>query len=105
MNEVLTILELPFDSFQINKKMQVSVVNQKLQDFKDLVKRQKKILSKKYHPDLSNGNEEKMKLINNMIDAVMAIEIRIMPVRRRVNVYYSYSTSTTTSSTSYTTSF
>jgi hypothetical protein len=73
-------------------------------EFKEKVKKQRKELSKKYHPDKTGGDDAKIKEINNVVDLVMKLEIK-KQIQRPVNVriYTTFtSNSTNTGSSSWT---
>jgi hypothetical protein len=108
INQALDILELAHSTFDVMSAPNSNLAAKKLNDFKDLVKKQRKLLTKKYHPDLPDGNQEKMKLINNVVDELLKIQIQIQrPVQvvythvfySNGNGNYSDSTSSTTSTT------
>ena len=108
INQALDILELAHSTFDVMSAPNPNLAAKKLNDFKDLVKKQRKLLTKKYHPDLPDGNQEKMKLINNVVDELLKIQIRIQrPVQvvythvfySQGNGYYSDSSSSTTNTT------
>lgn len=85
INEVLTILELPMNSWTLNN-LQISIEEAKilLKEFKVLVKKQHRILIKKYHPDIpANGQieENKMKQINAVMDVIKQLKILQQPPR------------------------
>ena len=71
-----------------------------IEQFKKDVLKQRRLLSKKYHPDLGNG-EDKMKQINNVVDFVKCLRV-VKPAPQPVYRYFSFSMSTggTTSTTS-----
>ncbi len=46
-----------------------------LQELKKSAKKQRRILSKKYHPDLASGNAELMKEINAAVDILLQLKI------------------------------
>lgn len=110
IHEVLTILELPLNSWKLNKtRISSNQAKLLLIEFKKLVKKQHHVLVKKYHPDIpANGEQEelKMKQINSVVDIVMKLEITIIPRRpQRVTVRFhrttGFSNSSTTSSNFY----
>jgi len=77
---------------------------QQFEEWKEIVKKQRKILAKKYHPDIG-GSIEKMQKINEAVDFLLTIKIeRKRPQPRRVVIMRThFSTSATTStSTSWT---
>ena len=56
------------------------------EEWKILVKRQRKILAKKYHPD-KGGSLEKMQKINNAIDHILKISLQLPRPQRQVVVF------------------
>lgn len=70
-----------FRNFQNNFEGNFSSEVQKAKDFfgfshtptKEDVKKRYKELAKKYHPDINNGSDEKMKELNNFRDVLMKI--------------------------------
>lgn len=81
IQEALIILEMPLNSFEVPRNVHPNIAVKKLEEFKDLVKSQRKKLVKKYHPDVSPSGEDKMKLINNTVDELMKIQIRVRQPR------------------------
>jgi len=79
IEDVCKILEIPLSSWKLIGKMSVEQARINLEEFKTIVKKQKRILAKKYHPD-KTGNEDdtKIKEVNNVIDLVMKLEITVM---------------------------
>lgn len=70
-------------------------------DFKSIVKKQRKLLAKKFHPDICN-DEEKMKMINSACDFLLSINFAYEPpVQQQIFYCYTsndlYGGSTTTS--------
>ena len=51
----------------------------RLDTFKGKIRKQKRLLSKKYHPDVGECNLAKMKEINSIVDALL--KLRIEPPR------------------------
>ena len=79
MQAVLKLLELPMDSANplINiLNSNPSVAQPFLTKFKLLIRKQRRILAKKYHPDIYKDGDNRMKRINNIID--MLLKSRIM---------------------------
>ncbi len=56
-----------------------------LRDFKKAVEKQRRILSKIYHPDKQGGDLEKMKAINEATNILLAL--RIQPPQRTVVIH------------------
>ena len=89
--EVMRILELPMLKVHCQSD---------LEDLKKVIRAQRKALAKKYHPDKVKGEEERMKIINNLCDILLKAKLQIrQPIR-----YYYYQTATSYSGTSSTTS-
>ena len=102
INECLDILEMDYSTFDIiPNQTPYNEAVQKLEVFKQKVKKQRKILAKKYHPDVKNGSNEKMQLINRIVDSVMVLQIQIPRPRRVVFEFsfHGYGTTATTAST------
>ena len=92
IEEVCRVLELPIDSWTLEGNSGKEKAEKSLQDFKDLVKKQKRTLAKKYHPDKTGGDDTKIKEINSMIDLIMKLEITKIPQRVRPrNVRFHFS--------------
>ena len=82
IHKILKILELPPDSWKLMNAKSFEEAKMILVNFKALVKKQHRILVKKYHPDLpANGEkeEDKIKQINAMIDVVKGIKLHQAP--------------------------
>jgi len=75
IEEVCRVLELPVSSWKLNPKMSIEQAQQFVEEFKAMVKKQRKVLAKKYHPDKTGGDDTRIKQINNMVDVVMKLEI------------------------------
>lgn len=71
-----------------------------LSKFKEDLKKQRKDLARRYHPDMSGGSVEKMQMINDAVDNLMKLEIQPQPVQRVV--YYQYNPYGATTSTTFT---
>jgi len=97
----LHILELPQENggFFLEPRNYNDLM-EALGKFKKLVKKQRKKLARKYHPDMPKGDEEKMKQINDAVDFVMGL--KPMRIRRPVPVFsFSFNTSTTATSSTF----
>jgi len=109
INDILTTLELPMDSCKLMSARSPEEAKGILIEFKALVKKQHRILVKKYHPDLPvNGDkeEEKIKQINAMIDVVNNLKIhRVPPKPQRVTVRFYRSTGFASSGSSTSSNF
>ncbi len=104
IQEALTILELPLNSYSFNPNLSFDLISKQLEEFKNLISNQRKKLAFKYHPDLSKDkNEDKMKEINNTVDLINNLKIiRRIPqpinyFRFNVNTYYSQTNASTSS--------
>ncbi len=71
-------LEIPQESFSPPQQSPPHVITAYLNDFKDTVKKQRKILAKKYHPDVCSDENslDKMKTINESADFLEKINIQ-----------------------------
>ena len=103
INDLFKMLEIDLDfqrQFEGIATYEKAVI--KLDKIKELVKKQRRVLSKKYHPDVCADGEEKMKEINNLIDTVMKMKVNIQSPQPVMYRYYTYNTynSYATSSTS-----
>ncbi len=91
IDDVCRILEIPVSSYGLDEHMSKEKAEKALQDFKDLVKKQHRVLAKKYHPDKTGGDDEKIKEINATIDLVMKLEITRVQQPRPQNVHFHFS--------------
>lgn len=103
IKEVCKILELPIDSWTLNPGMPIKQAVKCIKQFKELVKKQRKILAKNYHPDKTGGDDTKIKQINNIVDVVDKLEIQ--PVRQPTMTVHFSNFSGVSDSTSTTGSF
>lgn len=97
----LDILELSQKetSFLLEQPRNYKDLTEGLDRFKNLVKKQRKKLARKYHPDMPKGNEEKMKQINDAVDFIMnlkAIRRQPAPVHFSFSATMDMSTTNTT---------
>lgn len=81
IEDICNLLEIPVSYYGLNERMPKEQAEKALQDFKDLVKKQHRVLAKKYHPDKTGGDDEKIKEINAIIDLIM--KLKITKVQRR----------------------
>jgi esterase/lipase len=103
IQEILKILELPSNVWQLHNQTTYENACKFMDDFKKLAKKQQHKLVKKYHPDLiKNGKEEESKLkeINSAIDIIMKITINRQVQRPRVVIFRSFNSFTSTNNTS-----
>ena len=106
IEEVCRILELPVSSWTLQRDMSVEQAQQSIDDFKNLVKTQRRELAKKYHPDKTGGDDSKIKQINNMVDIVNKIEITKMQRKLQPqNIRFHFSSNPFGNSNSTTSSF
>lgn len=110
LKEIMEGLELDPSIFPLKPNMGFEEASKKLIVFKEIIKKQRKLLAKKYHPDKPGniGKEDKMKKVNNLSDMVlnMQIEIKQPKVFQRIYVYrhqYSYTHTRNNAGTSSTT--
>jgi len=96
---------LPYFANPDRSQLSISEMKRRLGEYRDILKKARRKLAMKYHPDRT-GNDEKIKEINDAYDFLMsAFHERNIRVQRPVPVskvvfYYSsaaYSNSTTTS--------
>lgn len=104
--EALNILELEDQTIigRLQSAPSFDVACQVVEDLHCIVRKQRRLLSKKYHPDIG-GDEERFKLINHVCDKLL--DIKAEPIIQRPVVHYhtviirsSYGTTHTTSTTS-----
>jgi len=83
MKEVLSNLEMSPDSFDsVSKCRDFRLASKNLDLFKSDVRKKRRQLAKKYHPDISGDvNSSRMQLINHMVEIVEKLAIR-PPIRR-----------------------
>lgn len=95
IEDLCCILEIPVSSYGLSSVMPKEQAEEALQDFKDLVKKQHRVLVKKYHPDLpSSGDfeESRMKEVNGAVDLIMKLSItrvKQKPVAQNVHFHFS----------------
>ena len=102
IEDALKILELPTTLFlSVTHAGSPQRAKEELENFKNTIKKQKRILAKKYHPDVYSGSEDRIKQINNIIDFIETMNIIVRPPRPRVVFHQvftgSYNNATTTS--------
>jgi len=108
IEEVCRILELPVSVWKLNPKMGVEQAQSFVEEFKELVKKQRKILAKKYHPDKTGSDDSRIKQINNMVDIVMKLEITAQRRQRPQNIRFHFTSASggnSTASSGYTGSY
>jgi hypothetical protein len=79
IQKVLKILELPLNSIVISPNMPLDIAANRLIKFKDVVKKQRKQLAKKYHPD-KGGDISIMQSINEAADIVDKLKIHVQRI-------------------------
>lgn len=105
LQETIDVLELPSSALDfLNKQHDLDEMGKGLEKFKGLASRQRKALAKKHHPDVCEGDGERMKAINDAADFVTGLRIKHVRMRP-VFQYWGFSTQTSTTSSSTTTSF
>ena len=91
ISEILIKLEIDDKDnrfLNIMKSPSFEVAQRRLEDFKVEVLKKRRLLAKKYHPDISPENIEKMKEINALVDFVRSIRIeRQRPVPMNIFVH------------------
>jgi len=102
INKAMQIMELQYPLISILKSSRSQKeVNAYMLDFKDRIKKQRRLLVKKYHPDINGNGEETMKIINAAYDFLNKINIKFMPPQRpQFSFYYSTMQTSTQSYTS-----
>lgn len=102
--QLASILELEVAEIPLQQGPTTAHNARELDAFKAKCKLQYRTLAKRYHPDVG-GDEEKMKVINQVIDAIMLCQPREMqPMVNRVVIVHSWTsagTSTTWTGSSY----
>lgn len=73
--DLLYILELEPSCMDFTKKGYQQALAA-VGGFKDLIRKQRKRLAKKYHPDSNGGDDTLMKEINNAADLLLMIEVK-----------------------------
>lgn len=87
--EVLTVLELPSDAWPLHTGLNSDEAKIKLAEFQTMLKKHRRDLAKKYHPD-KIGDDTKMKKINDIFDKVMDLKIIVhKPRPQRVTFHFS----------------
>jgi len=104
LNEVLTELEIVEERFHnIMRSPSPQLALERLEDLKRTVRKQKRILAKKYHPDIPGGSTKKMQRINSCVDIILNLRIQIQRPRPVINVRWQTMSATYGSSTTTTT--
>ena len=104
INKAIKTMELNYPLISILKCARSQKEAEKVVDeLKNIVKKQRKLLAKKYHPDICNVEDETMKLINAACDFLTKLNMTFTLPQPQVVHYYTYTTasSCTTSSTGY----
>lgn len=60
---ICEILELPIDSLDLTGCVDQSKADKELVKFKDLCKKQRRVLAKKYHPDIVKDDGKNWKMV------------------------------------------
>jgi hypothetical protein len=102
LGEALDFLEIPRDQLPpLNKARSYGEACKMLEDIKDQARKQRRALAKRYHPDISSGDQaqaERMITINNLVDAIIKAELPRPRPATRVTFVWSGSTGSTDSS-------
>jgi len=74
----LANLEMTPDEFRPPQQCPLQIINEYLNTFKDKIKKQRKILARKYHPDICKDENSlnKMKSINEAADFLEKLNIQ-----------------------------
>lgn len=81
IEDVCKVFEIPISSWAVRGHLSVEQARTALEEFKAIVKTQRKMLAKKYHPDKTGGDDTRIKKINAMYDVVMKLEITVLRQR------------------------
>lgn len=90
---IMQMLELPMSTVQPlldQLKRNAQEAQPYLTKFKMIVRKQRRHLAKKYHPDITKDGGEHMKKINNLIDVLLASKIIVNRPQVVVYRYYTY---------------
>ena len=92
LGEALDLVELP-EYKEIFGNRKYPDLKDIVDEFKEKLRKKRKVLAKKYHPDVNPDGEKDFKEINRIIDTLLTIKVR-PPKRRyvtvRVQPTYSY---------------
>lgn len=104
IHELLLKLEMNTNLNILEGATNFQEASKKFNEFKELVRKQRKVLAKKYHPDVCLDDGDRLKELNCLIDQVLKMDLQ-PPRPRPTVVYYSMNngyatTSTATSGTS-----
>jgi hypothetical protein len=108
INQVMDFLELPMSEVKpllIALNGNADKAQPLLTKFKLLCKKQRRVLAKKYHPDICQDGGDRMKSINNIVDSVLKSRIIIRqpePIYQYYSYSYYYGGSTSTATNYYT---
>lgn len=101
LSVALDILELPPEDVRFLESLTYGDLADGLVKFKKLVRRRRKALARRYHPDVTGDDGEKMKRINDAVDFVMGMKV----IRRPAPVRFTYSPTNASASASFTATF
>jgi len=78
----LSNLEMTPDEFRPPQQCPLQIINEYLNTFKDKIKKQRKILARKYHPDICKDESSltKMKSINEAADFLEKLNMQPRPM-------------------------
>lgn len=87
IQDVLRIMELPPTTFKLGPNQTFDEAQLLLEEFKKEIHKQRRRLAKKYHPDVSQGNIDKMQVINQIVELVDKMRIRRPQQMRVIKIY------------------
>ena len=94
IQEVFRLLEMPQNSFNpivlATKEGNPELAQQLFSRLKIKVKKQRRLLSRKYHPDINPKGEEIMKLINRLCDDFLGMKLMFPQPQPTVQYYHTY---------------
>ena len=90
LNEGMMLIE------KIQKSTSMNEATKNANIFKNNIRKQKRNLAKKYHPDINGGDGERIKEINHICD--LLLNLQVIPPRQQqvVIIRHEYRYSTTT---------
>lgn len=104
LDEAFDIIELKDKSIihKMNRTRNYEEACKTIQELREILKKQKRIIAKKYHPDVG-GDEEKFKEVSDVLDKLFKIDVqKQQPIQSytviiRTASYESRTTNTTSS--------
>ena len=104
IEECFVLLELQRTDWPFNPTPEpYDIAVEKLDQFKKMLKKHRRELAKKYHPDVSDVDPEKLAKINNAYDCLMSTKITKIQVPRPTSVIFTFDAADSSTSTSTTT--